>query len=215
MPRDLRALLDPTHTAVCTMELQRGVVGDRATIPDLRAEVDASGMLTRVHDLLAAARAVGARVVHCTAEFRPDRQGSGTNAPMLRASAKGGGLLVGTPDVELVPELDPAPGDVVVARLHGLTPFTGTTLDAVLRNLGVTTVIATGVSLNVGITGMAMEAVGLGYEVVVPPDAVAGVPREYAEQVLAHTIPVIATRIPTAEIIATWAGVDATGRPPG
>ena len=48
----------------------------------------------------------------------------------------------------------------------------------------------------------------------VPPDAVAGVPREYAEQVLAHTIPVIATRIPTAEIIATWAGVDATGRPP-
>ena len=215
MPLDLHAIVDPSHTAVLTMELQRGVMGDLAMLPDLRDECTATGMLTNVHDLLAAARTAGARVVHCTAEFRPDRQGSGTNAPMLRASAKGGGLLVGTPDVELVPELDPAPGDVVVARLHGLTPFTGTTLDAVLRNLGVTTVIATGVSLNVGITGMAMEAVGLGYEVVVPPDAVAGVPREYAEQVLAHTIPVIATRIPTAEIIATWADVDATGRPPG
>lgn len=205
MPRDLHALLDPAHTAVCTMELQRGVVGDRAVIADLRDEVAASGMLTRVHDLLAGARRVGARVVHCTAEFRPDRQGSGTNAPMLRAGAKTGGLVAGTPDVALVPELDAQPGDVVVSRLHGLTPFTGTTLDAVLRNLGVTTVIAAGVSLNVGVIGLAMEAVGLGYEVVVPPDAVAGVPREYGEQVLAHTVPVVATRVPTAEILATWA----------
>ena len=204
MPLDLHAIVDPAHTAVLTMELQRGVMGDLAMIPDLRDEVVASGMLDHVGALLTAARAAGARVVHCTAEFRADRQGSGTNAPMLRASAKAGGLITGTPDVELVPELGRQPSDLVVPRWHGMTPFTGTALDALLRNLGVTTVIATGVSVNVGVTGMAIEAVGLGYEVVVPPDAVAGVPREYAEQVLTHTIPVIAYRIPTAQIIETW-----------
>lgn len=204
MPLDLSAILDPTHTAVLTMELQRGVMGDLAMLPDLRDECAATGMLGHVHDLLAAARTAGARVVHCTAEFREDRQGSGTNAPMLRSSAKGGSLIAGTPSAEVVPELDRQPGDLVVPRLHGMTPFTGTSLDAMLRNLGVRTVIATGVSLNVGVTGMVIEAVGLGYEVVVPPDAVAGLPREYAEQVLQHTIPVIAYRIPTAQIIATW-----------
>ena len=207
MPLDLPAILDPSHTAVLTMELQRGVMGDLAMIPDLRDECVDTGMLEHVHDLLAAARTAGARVVHCTAEFRADRQGSGTNAPMLRMSAKGGGLITGTPDVELVPELDQQPGDLVVPRVHGMTPFTGTALDAMLRNLGVKTVIASGVSVNVGVTGMVIEAVGLGYEVVVPPDAVAGVPREYAEQVLTHTIPVIAYRIATPQIIETWASM--------
>jgi nicotinamidase-related amidase len=206
MPLDLHALLDPSHTAVLTMELQRGVMGDLAMIPDLRDEVHAIGMLDHVGALLAAARAAGARVVHCTAEFREDRQGSGTNAPMLRASAKSGSLITGTPSAEIVPDIGLEPSDLVVPRVHGMTPFTGTALDAMLRNLGVRTVVATGVSLNVGVTGMVIEAVGLGYEVVVPPDAVAGVPHEYAEQVLTHTIPVIAYRIPTDQIIATWQG---------
>lgn len=206
MPLDLATLLDPSHTAVLTMELQRGVMGDLAMIPDLRDEVLAVGMLDHLGALLTAARVAGARVVHCTAEFRADRAGSGTNAPMLRASAKGTSLITGTPSAELVPELAQQPSDLVVPRLHGMTPFTGTALDALLRNLGVTTVVATGVSLNVGVVGMAVEAVGLGYEVVVPPDAVAGVPHEYAAQVLAHTIPVLATRVPTAQIIETWRG---------
>jgi len=207
MPLDLHALLDPAHTAVLTMELQRGVMGDLAMIPDLADEVKATGMLDHVGALLAAARTAGARVVHCTAEFRADRAGSGTNAPMLRMSAKGGdNLVVGTPSAEVVPELGKQDGDLVVARLHGMTPFTGTSLDATLRNCGIRTVVATGVSLNVGVVGMVIEAVGLGYEVVVPPDAVAGVPHDYAEQVLQHTIPVIAYRIPTPQIIETWAG---------
>lgn len=206
MPLDLHAILDPRHTAVLTMELQRGVMGDLAMLPDLRDECAATGMLDRVGALLTAARDVGARVVHCTAEFRADRQGSGTNAPMLRASAKGDSLIAGTPSAEVVPELGVQPSDLVVPRRHGMTPFTGTSLDATLRNLGVRTVIATGVSLNVGVTGMVIEAVGLGYEVVVPPDAVAGLPHEYAEQVLRHTIPVIAYRIPTSQIIETWQG---------
>lgn len=210
MPLDLHTLLDPAHTAVLTMELQRGVIGDLAMIPDLRDEVTDVGVLEHTGALLAAARAAGARVVHCTAEFREDRAGSGTNAPMLRASAKGGSLVRGTPSVELVPELDAQPSDLVVPRVHGMTPFTGTALDAMLRNLGIRTVVATGVSLNVGVVGMVIEAVGLGYEVVVPPDAVAGVPHEYAEQVLTHTIPVIAYRVPTEQILATWAATWAT-----
>ncbi|MFA5883808.1 MAG: isochorismatase family protein [Acidimicrobiia bacterium] len=206
MPLDLHALLDPPHTAVLTMELQRGVMGDLAMIPDLADEVKATEMLDHVAALLAAARTAGARVVHCTAEFRADRAGSGTNAPMLRASAKGDSLVAGTASAEVVPELSQQPSDLLVPRLHGMTPFTGTSLDATLRNCGITTVVATGVSLNVGVTGMVIEAVGLGYTVVVPPDAVAGVPHEYAEQVLQHTIPVIAYRIPTPQIIETWAG---------
>jgi nicotinamidase-related amidase len=122
MPLDLHELLDPAHTAVLTMELQRGVIGDMAMIPDLANEVTAVGMLDNVAGLCRAARAVGARVVHCTAEFRADRAGSKANAPMLRAtSGDPTHLVVGTPSTEVVPELDQQPSDLVSPRVHGLS----------------------------------------------------------------------------------------------
>ncbi|WP_238314886.1 isochorismatase family protein, partial [Methylobacterium crusticola] len=71
---------------------------------------------------------------------------------------------------------------------HGLTPFTATSLDQILRNLGVTTVVATGVSVNVGIMGLCLSAVDLGYQVVLVRDAVAGVPAEYEEAVIEHSL---------------------------
>ena len=57
----------------------------------------------------------------------------------------------------------------------------GTDLDAILRNLGVTTIVAVGVSLNVAIPNLVMDAVNAGYRVVLPRDAVAGIPAEYGD----------------------------------
>ncbi|MEI8001352.1 MAG: cysteine hydrolase [Actinomycetes bacterium] len=205
MPLDLPTLLEPAHTAIVMMELQRGVIGDLAMIPDLADEVRATGVLARVRALCDAARANGARVVHCTAEFRADRAGSKANAPMLRGAAgTDPHLVTGTPSAEVVPEIGVVDTDLVVPRYHGMSPFTGTQLDQLLRNCGVTTVIAAGVSLNIGIVGMTIEAVGLGYHVVLPTDAVAGVPREYGEQVIRHTLAPLTARLTTAQILEVW-----------
>ncbi|CAO5177345.1 hypothetical protein FAIPA1_30286 [Frankia sp. AiPs1] len=54
-------------------------------------------------------------------------------------------------------------------------------LFGVLRNLGVTTIVATGVSVNIAIPNLVMDAVNRGYQVVVPRDAVAGIPADYAD----------------------------------
>jgi len=203
---DLAELLDPRHTAVLTMELQRGVVGDAAVIRSLADEVMARGVIERAALVVRAARAAGARVVHCTAEFRADRAGSSDNAPMLRMIAKGHPhLLVGSVEASIVPELGPEPSDVIAARRHGLTPFAGTDLDQILRNLGVRTIVATGVSVNIGVTGMVMGAVDRGYRVALVTDAVAGVPREYADAVIEHTLAPLATRVTAAEVVAVWA----------
>ena len=206
MPLDLAELLDPAHTALVTMEMQRGVVGDKAVIRALADEVAALGIVGQTARLATAARSAGARVVHCTAEFRDDRAGSNDNAPMLRMIAKGHPhLIAGSPEAALVPELGPEPSDVIAARRHGLTPFPGTDLDAILRNLGVRTIVATGVSVNIGIPGLVMVAVDLGYRVVLATDAVAGVPREYASAVIEHTLAPLATRLTNDEIVSVWA----------
>ncbi len=208
MPLDLAELLAPDSTAVLTMELQRGVVGDRASIPDLAAEVAARDVLAAAGRLASAARAAGVPVVHCTAEFRPDRAGSATNAPLLAGMAKRPDhLLVGSSEAEVVPELGPEPRDIVVPRLSGVSPFAGTALDVVLRNLGVRTVVATGVSVNLAILGLAIEAVNLGYRVVVATDAVAGTPAAYADAVLDGTIALLATRLTVDAITEVWASL--------
>jgi nicotinamidase-related amidase len=80
----------------------------------------------------------------------------------------------------------------------------GTDLDAVLRNLGVSTVVAVGVSLNIAIPNLVMDAVNAGYHVIVPRDAVAGVPAEYATAVVDNTLALLATISTVDELIAVW-----------
>lgn len=204
MPLDLVALVDPSHTAVITSEVQNGVVGERSALPAL-AEAAAAEMLPSLGRLLPAARAVGVQVVHCTAYRRADGKGANTNARLFMGVRKSPvALLPGTPEVEVVPELGPEPEDLVLTRTHGLDPMAGTDLDPVLRNLGITTVVVTGVSVNVAVTNLVMDAVNRGYDVVVPRDAVCGIPQGYADAVIDNTLALLATIITTDDLVAAW-----------
>jgi nicotinamidase-related amidase len=206
MAVDLRTLTTPATTAVITMELQRGVTGDLAAMAELADEVRAAGVIDNVARLCRAARGAGAKVVHCTAVFRADRLGSKVNSRIAAASLKlnQGRLDIGQPGAEVMPEIGPEPGDIEISRTHGMTPFTSTSLDQVLRNMGITTVVATGNSINVGVLGLVLTAADLGYQVVVPRDAVAGVPKAYADAVLEHTIAMLATVCTTDDLMAVW-----------
>lgn len=202
---DLADLAAPAHTAVVTVELQGGVVGEQATIPELAAAARATALVANVARLCDAARAARVRVVHCLAEWRGDRAGTALQTPLAAAlAADPAQILVGTPAAALVPELDGHPQDLRSVRRHGFTPFTGTDLDMVLRNCGVTTVVATGVSLNVGVVGLCLSAVDLGYRLVVPTDAVLGVPARYGEEVLHHTLRPLGTLTSVDALIAAW-----------
>ncbi len=205
----LAALVDPGSTAVLTMELQRGVVGPGAMMAALAEQVAASGTIAAAASVCEAARAVGARVVHCTMETRPDGAGGAVNCRILgladRMRREGASPTEsGTEGARLVPELGEDPRDLVVSRWHGLTPFTSTALDQTLRNLGVATVVATGVSVNVGVAGLCLSAVDLGYQVVLVRDAVAGVPAAYAESVIDNTLAMVATVVTASELLDVW-----------
>ena len=59
-------------------------------------------------------------------------------------------------------------------------------------------------SVNLGILGLAIEAVNLGYRVDVAADAVAGVPRDYADALMRNTIALLATRATVDDITRGW-----------
>lgn len=189
-------------SAVVTMELQRGVMGDQASFPELAAACERAGTVANTARLLVAARRAGLAVVHCTAEFRADRAGTVLNTPLHSAALRRPGhLLAGTPAADLVDGLGVDPSDLVSSRAHGVSPFTGTSLDATLRSLGVRVLVVTGVSVNLGVLGACIEAVNLGYQVAVPTDAVAGVPPDYADTVVATTLSLVATLTTVDELV--------------
>ena len=209
-PQTLASLVDPASTAVLTMELQRGVVGPGAMMESLRQQVAAAGTVRAAAAVCNAARAAGARVVHCVVQTRGDGAGGAVNcrilglADKLRREQGIAPTMAGTDGERLVPELGEDPRDLVMVRWHGLTPFTSTALDQTLRNLGVTTVVATGVSVNVGIMGLCLSAVDLGYQVVLVRDAVAGVPEDYADSVIEHSLAMVATVVTSAQLLEAW-----------
>ena len=50
-----------------------------------------------------------------------------------------------------------------------------------------------------------MDAVNAGYQVVLPRDAVAGTPADYADAVIDNTLSLLATVTTTADVVKTWA----------
>ena len=203
---ELREVIDPGTTALVLQECQNGVIGELSALPAL-AEAAKEGLIPNVAALADAARAAGVRVIHCTAQHRVDGWGGNSNARLFRAMPKMPVQLhVGTPAVEVVPEIGVAEADVVLPRHHGLSPFEGTELDSLLRNEGIRTIVAVGVSVNVAIINLTFDAVNAGYVVVIPRDAVAGTPPDYVEAVFQHTLGIVATVTTTADLVDAWSG---------
>ena len=160
--------------------MQQGVLGELAPTRELADEAKAIGAIDAAVALVHGARAAGVRVLHATVALRADRAGLSINNPMMAYVIKNPGqVLEGTPAADVLPELGPEPEDIVVRRIHGLTPFNGTELDPILRNLGVRTIVPVGVSVNEALMGLCICAADLGYRIALPTDGVAGIPRAY------------------------------------
>jgi nicotinamidase-related amidase len=204
MAVDLSALLDPTTTAVVTSECQNGVLGPESRMPDL-AEAARDTVLPNGGRLVHAARTAGVQVIHAVFWRRADNRAANTNGRMFVAMNKvSPPMLPGSEAALPIPEFGLSPDDLVIGRYHGLDPMGGTDLDPILRNLGVRTVVVVGVSLNVALMGLSIGLVDAGYQVVVPRDAVAGVPRDYADSLLDNTYGLVGTVVTTDDVVAVW-----------
>ncbi|MFF2405534.1 isochorismatase family protein [Streptomyces sp. NPDC058092] len=87
---------------------------------------------------------------------------------------------------EIIPELGPREGDIVVTKQQW-GAFYGTDLDLQLRRLGVTQVVVTGIATTIGVESTARSAHEYGYRVTVATDAVtdmnAGAHRNSVEKI--------------------------------
>jgi nicotinamidase-related amidase len=204
MAVDLASLVTPWRAAVVTSEIQNGLLGEPSVFPEL-AKAAQETMVPATVRLVRAARVAGVQVIHCTFSHRPDFKATNTNARLFMSARRSpvrftrGGVATA-----VIPEVGAEPDDLVLTRAHGLNPMAGTDLDPVLRNLDLHTIVVAGVSVNVAITNLVMDAVNHGYDVVLPRDAVCGVPADYADAMIDNTLSLLATLTTVDELVEIW-----------
>ena len=131
--------------------------------PDVATAVQATA------PVLAAARRAGVPVIYTRVLYHPGGLDGGLfvqKVPALR------GMVEGAPLAELVPELPPAAGDLVIVKQYA-SAFFGTHLAATLTAAGIDTLIIAGCSTSGCIRATAVDAMQHGFRAVVMRDCVA------------------------------------------
>lgn len=188
--------------ALLISECQRGILEPgRSVSSGLAHEAAERGIVERIGSLARQFRSRGLPVVHCTIEHRPDQLGMLPNSYLGTMALRSRSMTAGTHDVEIPAALGPEPTDIVSSRATGLTAFYGTDLDAMLRLTGVRTLVLAGVSTNVALPGLALEAVNRGYDVVLAEDCTAGSSAEAHEFFVRNQLALLARVIAAADIV--------------
>jgi nicotinamidase-related amidase len=194
----------PSETALLIIECQNGVVGQDSVLPDLAAVVKPA--LPTIGRLAQGAREHGVQVVHLT--FSPLAGNRSCNRKPLLFKGILRNMDAWGPDhpaTQVVDEVGVGPDDLVLPRASGLSPTYGTETFKLLRNIGMRTIVVAGVSTNIAIPAVLTEACDEGFDVVVARDAALGSPADYAEQMMQHTIGMIARLTTVDELVAQWA----------
>lgn len=167
MPDSPPLVLDPRETALVLIDLQAGIVSGPA------APHAAAGVVERAAELADRFREAGAPVVLVRVAYSGD--GGDILAPPADLPRPRTPLPPGWS--EIVPELGPREGDLVVTKRQW-GAFYGTDLDLQLRRRGVRTVVLGGIATNFGVESTARDAWERGYALVLVEDAMSGLSAE-------------------------------------
>ena len=172
-------MLDPARTAIVVIDLQKGIVG-RATHPR-----PASTVVANTVRILRAARRAGATPVLVHVGGAPD----GRDRLHPVADEILGGQAPLPPDwSELIPDLEQAPGDLVILKRQW-GAFYGTDLELQLRRRGLLTIVLCGIATEYGVESTARDAYERGFEQIFVADAMGALGPQSQEHCLTRIFP--------------------------
>jgi len=196
-------VLDAGRAALCIVEMQNDIVhesniGKRGMGGVLAAQVQKRGVIAKLQAVIAAARTARVPILYVNFCGKPGFPRP--NTLIHRRSQRHPMLVEGTWGVETHDALAPKPEDFVLERTVGVDGSYGTQLYPVLRMLGRTTMLMSGVSTNLAVEGIVRASVNRGFDVVVLEDCCASYPDEWHRFSIENIMPLLAT-VTTAEAV--------------
>jgi ureidoacrylate peracid hydrolase len=167
--------VDPTSTALVVIDVQNdfalpqgvcGQVGDDISL--------VAPMVARLKALIESARKAGVLIVFVRTIYDEPVLSPALAEQYSRRGYPNSICLTGTRGAEFYHGIGPkknAPNEILVTK-HRYSAFWGSSIDLVLRNNGIRTVVLTGIATEVCVESTARDAFFKDYQVVVPEDCV-------------------------------------------
>jgi ureidoacrylate peracid hydrolase len=162
--------LDLERTAVLVIDMQNAFASPRGMLDLAGVDVSRAGhAVANARLVCEAARSVGIPIIYLTIGYPADLStAGGPDSPnphkelalrlmRERPELQGKLLTFGSWDFEIVDELAPEPGDLVIVKSR-YSGFHGTDLDSVLRSRGIRNLLVTGIASNVCVESTIRDA---------------------------------------------------------
>lgn len=162
--------IDLAKSAVVVVDMQNAFASKGGMLDIAGVDISvAPRVVSAIETILEAARRASISVVYVQMGYKPDLSNSGgPNSPNWhkelamnlmnrRPELKGKLLTEGTWDFDIVEELKPQPGDLVVIKTR-YSGFAGTTLDSQLRTRGIRYLFLAGIATNVCVESTLRDA---------------------------------------------------------
>jgi nicotinamidase-related amidase len=185
--------IERDKAAVVIMDYQNDIVSGYPE--DVRKE-----LLTKASKVLTIARREGIAVIYVVVRFREGYPEISSRDAARRGIRQTGRLVEGTPGAEILPEVAPQPGEVVVTKRR-TGPFSTTDLNAVLNAKGIETLVLMGVSTSGCVLSAVRWAADIDYRLIVIANCCADRDDEVQQVLTEKVFPRQATVVTSDEFV--------------